>query len=376
MPSQFLIINKPKGITSHDVVARLRKITGVQKIGHSGTLDPLAEGVLILAIERESTKALHDMIGLDKTYEAVVMLGAKSTTYDAKGSITPLETGEFHPPSRAHIQESVSTFLGNIKQIPPAFSAKKIHGQKLYELARKGIEISAKPSAVSVYEIAIQHYAYPRLSLRIHCSSGTYIRSLAHDLGMTLGVFGYIEELKRTAIGPVSIARAVSLESIHAQNAASFFVSYQQLGLSDYQKPRTRAVAFGTFDYLHKGHLNYFLQAKEYGDDLYVVVGRDETVKRVKHETAAHSEAERLAHVQALPLVHQALLGNLDDPYRVIRDINPHVICLGYDQQSFTNNLAPALSRLKLHPKIVRLAPYRPEIYKSTLYKQKNAIRA
>jgi len=369
MPSQFLIINKPKGITSHDVVARLRKLTGVQKIGHSGTLDPLAEGVLILAVERESTKALHGMIGLDKTYEAVVRLGAKSTTYDAEGSITPLEGEESYHPALSAIQENVNEFLGNIKQIPPAFSAKKIYGQKLYELARKGIEVSAKPSAVSVYELAIQNYAYPRLWLRIHCSSGTYIRSIAHDLGMLLNVGGYIEELKRTAIGPISITRSALLEDITSQNSASLLVSFEQLGLAEYEKPRTRAMAFGTFDYLHRGHLNYFQQAKEYADELYVVVARDETVKRVKNETPSHSEDERLRKVQALPIVHKALLGNLDDPYLVIRDINPQVICLGYDQRSFTDGLAPALTRLKLHPKIVRLSPYHPERYKSTLYK-------
>jgi tRNA pseudouridine55 synthase len=216
----FILINKPTGITSHDVVDKLREITRIKRIGHAGTLDPFATGLLILGIGREFTKKLSIFQKKDKEYIATLRLGAESDTFDKEGKIVEKKIEKI--PERKEIEEVLESFLGEIEQIPPAFSAKKIKGKKLYELARKGIKVKAKPQKVKIYEISILEYKFPYLKIKVNCSSGTYIRSLANDIGKKLGCGAYVEELMRTKIGEFSVKEAVELSKLNSQNWKNF----------------------------------------------------------------------------------------------------------------------------------------------------------
>jgi tRNA pseudouridine55 synthase len=231
MEGGFILINKPAGITSHDVVDKLREITGVKKIGHSGTLDPFATGLLILGIGREFTKKLSVFQKKDKEYIATLRLGAESDTFDIEGKIVEKKVEKI--PERKEIEEVLKNFLGEIEQIPPSFSAKKIKGKKLYELARKGIKIKAKPQKVKIYEISILEYKFPHLKIKVNCSSGTYIRSLANDIGKKLGCGAYVEELMRTKIGEFSIENAVELSKLTPKNWKSFLINLKSEQIRD-----------------------------------------------------------------------------------------------------------------------------------------------
>lgn len=223
MKGYFLLVKKPKGMTSHDVVDYLRKITKIKKIGHAGTLDPLAEGLLILGIKREATKRLKDFQKLDKEYWVKIRLGARSDTFDAEGKIEERKVEKI--PSREEVEKVVKSFLGKIKQIPPPFCAKKIKGKKAYELARKGIKVELKPIDVEIFKIEILNYEFPFLELKVHCSCGTFVRSLANDIGEKLGTGGIVEELKRTKIGKYSLKDAVSLSQLTFENWKNFAIS-------------------------------------------------------------------------------------------------------------------------------------------------------
>jgi tRNA pseudouridine55 synthase len=214
--SGFLLIDKPEGITSHDVVDRLRGITGIKKIGHAGTLDPFATGLLILAIGRESTKKIGDFVKKDKQYIADIQLGAKTDTYDKNGKLTYVKFDKELNENK--IKKVLFEFVGEIEQIPPMYSAKKVKGVKLYEMAREGIEITRKPVKIKIYDIDLLNYESQTLRIDIKCGSGTYIRSLANDIGEKLGCGGYLKALRRTAIGEFTIKRAVSLDSLGADN--------------------------------------------------------------------------------------------------------------------------------------------------------------
>jgi tRNA pseudouridine55 synthase len=218
----FILINKPSGITSHDVVLKLRKITKIKKIGHAGTLDPLAKGLLILAIGREFTKKLSLFQKKDKEYLATIKLGGESDTFDREGKI--IFKKKVKIPSEEEIKKVLESFLGEIEQIPPIFSAKKIKGKKLYQLARRGIKVSPKPQRVKIYQIKLLDYKFPLLKIKISCSAGTYIRSLGADLGKKLGCGGYLESLVRTKIGELSLRRAVSLAKINSSNWRNFLI--------------------------------------------------------------------------------------------------------------------------------------------------------
>jgi tRNA pseudouridine55 synthase len=219
----FILINKPAGITSHDVVDKLREITKIKKIGHAGTLDPFATGLLILGIGREFTKKLSIFQKKDKEYIATLRLGAESDTFDKEGKIVEKKVEKI--PERKEIEEVLKNFLGEIEQIPPAFSAKKIKGKKLYELARRGIKVKPKPQKVKIYEISILEYGFPYLKIKVKCSSGTYIRSLANDIGKKLGCGAYVEELIRTKIGEFSVEKAIELSKLTPQNWKNFLIN-------------------------------------------------------------------------------------------------------------------------------------------------------
>ncbi|MGB9598655.1 MAG: tRNA pseudouridine(55) synthase TruB, partial [Minisyncoccales bacterium] len=203
MEGGFLLVNKPSGLSSHDLVDRLRKITGIKKIGHGGTLDPFAQGLLILGISREFTKRLSFFQKKDKQYIATLKLGFESDTFDREGKIVKKEVKEI--PKIEKIKEVLKSFLGEIEQIPPPFSAKKIKGKKLYQFARKGIFLKRKASKIKIYQISILNYRFPFLKIKVKCSAGTYIRSLAFDLGKKLKCGALLEELIRTKIGSFSI---------------------------------------------------------------------------------------------------------------------------------------------------------------------------
>ncbi len=205
----ILLVYKPSGPTSHDMVALVRRKTGIQRVGHAGTLDPFAEGLLILLIGRETTKRQTEFLTMDKTYETVIHFGAKSTTDDLAGTITTMSCEK--KPSPDDIEKALQSFLGEIEQLPPNFSAKKIKGRKAYELARKGLIPDLKPKKVTILAIDLLDYSWPLLTIRVSVSSGTYIRALARDLGKKLECGAYCEKLIRTSIGPYLLRDAISL---------------------------------------------------------------------------------------------------------------------------------------------------------------------
>jgi len=219
----FLLIDKPKGITSHDVVDYLREKIGLKKIGHAGTLDPIATGLLIVGVGREATRQLSFFLKMDKEYIGEIKLGGISDTYDREGKIKKKKIIEI--PSRERVEKIVRGFVGKIKQTPPIFSAKKFKGKKLYTLARKGEKIKPAQVLVEIYNISILDYNWPSLRIKVKCSSGTYIRSLAHDIGKKLGTGGYLEKLCRTKIGRFKLENAKKLNEITSRNWQKFLFS-------------------------------------------------------------------------------------------------------------------------------------------------------
>lgn len=207
----FLLIDKQVGWTSHDVVGYLRKITRIKKIGHAGTLDPFATGLLLVGIGREATKRIDEFKDMQKVYEAVVHLGAVSDTFDSTGIITLKNTS---PVDFEEVKNVCNSFLGEQNQIAPMYSAKKVNGEKLYDLARKGIEIERKPHRITIYDLQILDFQYPLLKIQVTCSPGTYIRTLAHDIGQKLGVGAYCEELRRTKIGVFDVKGAIDVKEL------------------------------------------------------------------------------------------------------------------------------------------------------------------
>ncbi len=205
------IINvyKEKGWTSHDVVAKLRHIVGQKKIGHTGTLDPDAEGVLPVCLGK-ATKVCDLLADRDKTYQAV-LLGQATDTQDASGTVT--ESREVTS-SVKEIYEAVQSFKGDYDQVPPMYSALKVDGKKLYELAREGKTVERKARRVQIKEIKIHEIVLPRVSMTVHCSKGTYIRTLCHDIGEKLGCGGCMEELLRIQAGPFYIEDSLKLNEI------------------------------------------------------------------------------------------------------------------------------------------------------------------
>lgn len=213
--NNILLIDKPSGWTSHDVVAYLRRKLGVRKVGHAGTLDPFATGLLIVGVGRDATKKLAEFLKMDKSYEATVRLGARSDTDDRTGKIEERKIDR--APSHDDVRRALDRFIGTIEQIPPAYSAKKIAGKKMYELARRGLSVERKPATVTIHSIELLDYQWPIAKIRTTVSSGTYIRALARDLGEALGAGAYLEELRRTSIGPHDLTSAVTPDKVGGQ---------------------------------------------------------------------------------------------------------------------------------------------------------------
>lgn len=210
----FLLIRKPKGPTSHDVVVIVRRRLHENDIGHLGTLDPAAAGLLVLAVGAKALKVIELFGGLRKEYIACIRFGAVSSTYDSEGEIqATLPRPGWTPPETSAVERLIATrFQGVIEQTPPAYSAVKIAGVRAYRRARQGIAVTPAPRRVEVQQCVIEEYAYPLLTLRISCSAGTYIRSLANDLGQVLRCGGYLEDLHRTRMADWSIDAAVAPE--------------------------------------------------------------------------------------------------------------------------------------------------------------------
>ncbi|MDD2758308.1 MAG: tRNA pseudouridine(55) synthase TruB [Patescibacteria group bacterium] len=217
LPDSFLLIDKPANWTSFDVVSVVRKRARAEqgikniRVGHAGTLDPFATGLLIVGVGREATKRLDEFKALPKTYVATIRLGETSDTDDGTGQISNFQfpiSNQFSIPDESMIKKTLKNFTGEQTQIPPMYSAKKIDGQRLYKLARAGQTVERQPQKINIYEIKFLDYAWPDLKIEVTCSAGTYIRTLARDIGESLGTGAYCVALRRTKIGEYKVEEA------------------------------------------------------------------------------------------------------------------------------------------------------------------------
>lgn len=206
-----LLVDKKAGLTSHDVVDQFRRRAKVKKAGHTGTLDPLATGLLVLCVGK-ATRLQAYLMGMEKTYEGTIQFGWATDSYDAAG--TPVGDAVEQDVSAIDLEPHVARLRGEIEQMPPAFSAKKIDGVRAYELARKGEEVKLQPKRVTVYEFTIVEVDGSRVRFLVRSSAGTYMRSLAHDLGQAIGVPAHLSNLRRTAIGNFKIDQAISFDAM------------------------------------------------------------------------------------------------------------------------------------------------------------------
>ncbi|HEX2089210.1 MAG TPA: tRNA pseudouridine(55) synthase TruB [Actinomycetota bacterium] len=204
--SGLLLIDKPSGITSHDAVDRVRRVLGVRKVGHAGTLDPSATGLLLIGVGR-ATRLLRFLGDLPKTYEGTGVLGVETTTLDAEGEVVRESSVEV---TESALREALAGFIGRLEQVPPAYSAVKVGGEKLYRAARAGRTVEAAPRSVEVFAFDLAGFISPRFEFAVRCSSGTYVRSLVADVGARLRCGAHLASLRRTAIGPFSVEEAVS----------------------------------------------------------------------------------------------------------------------------------------------------------------------
>jgi tRNA pseudouridine55 synthase len=207
----LLLVDKKAGITSHDAVEKFRRRSKIKKVGHTGTLDPLATGLLVLCVGK-ATRLQAYLMGMEKTYEGVIQFGWATDSYDAAG--TP--AGETTEASVEHVDflPHVSKFIGELEQMPPQFSAKKVQGVRAYELARRGEVAALTPKKVTVYEFEIVSVLGSTARFRVRSSAGTYVRSLAHDLGAAIGIPAHLKELRRTAIGNFRVNDAIAFETL------------------------------------------------------------------------------------------------------------------------------------------------------------------
>jgi tRNA pseudouridine55 synthase len=223
--SGVLVVDKPVGMTSHDVVQAIRTGTGLRRAGHTGTLDPRASGVLVILVG-PAVRLSEFVSASDKRYQAIIRLGSTTDTFDADGKIT-------QSPSPVNVTEEqfekvLNTFIGEIEQTPPPYSAVKVQGRKAYELAREGEEVELAPRKITVHHLEILEWAPPEVVIDVHCSSGTYVRSLANDLGNALGCGAYLVGLRRTKSGRFSLREATPLrklqEAFHAGNWYQYLI--------------------------------------------------------------------------------------------------------------------------------------------------------
>ena len=209
--SGVLVVDKPVGMTSHDVVQSVRRGTGIRRAGHTGTLDPRASGVLVVLIG-PAVRLSEYVSASDKRYQATIRIGSTTDTYDAEGRIT--SQNQFEDISEEQFDEILQQFVGEIKQVPPPYSAVKVKGRKAYEMARKGEEVELQPRTINVYSLEVLEWALPEAVIDVYCSSGTYVRSLTNDLGNALGTGAFLVGLRRTKSGRFTLRDAVPLRRL------------------------------------------------------------------------------------------------------------------------------------------------------------------
>lgn len=212
MDAGIIVMDKPADFTSFDVVAKLRGILHIKKIGHTGTLDPMATGVLVVCVGR-ATKLVSKLTAEEKIYEAGVLFGEKYDTGDITGKLIKNDSVVI---TEDDFRTACQQFVGDIDQIPPMYSAKKVNGKKLYEYAREGIEVEREPERIHIHSIELLGFDFPHAQIRVHCSKGTYIRTLIEDIAEAAGTVGTMESLRRTKNGDFSIEDAVTFEQLEA----------------------------------------------------------------------------------------------------------------------------------------------------------------
>ena len=221
--SGVLVVDKPVGLTSHDVVQIIRRGTGIRRAGHTGTLDPRASGVLVVLVG-PAVRLSEFVSASDKRYQATIRLGSRSDTYDSEGMITesemPVEVTE------EQFNEMIEGYVGEIEQVPPPYSAVKVQGKKAYERARQGEEVELEPRMINVYSLEVLEWAPPEVVIDVYCSSGTYVRSLANDIGEELGIGAHLVGLRRTKSGRFTLRDAVSLRRLRESFEAGTWAQY------------------------------------------------------------------------------------------------------------------------------------------------------
>ena len=240
----IVIVDKPQGWTSQDVTARLRRVFGTRRIGHGGTLDPMATGVLPVFVGR-ATRAVEFFEHAEKTYETVLRLGITTDTEDMTGTVLTEEKVSF---TEEQLQETLAAFRGEILQVPPMYSALKVNGQKLCDLARKGKTVARQPRPITIHELTLVERGENTLRLRVRCSKGTYIRTLCKDIGEKLGCGGCMESLRRVAAGEYTVDEAVPLQTLldteepekYLRDVDTMFRNYPAVTLTANQETRCR----------------------------------------------------------------------------------------------------------------------------------------
>jgi tRNA pseudouridine55 synthase len=219
MTDGILIVNKPMGITSHDVVKKVRARFRMRRVGHAGTLDPLATGVLIMLLGK-ATKSFNKFVGMDKAYRATLILGTATDSADVQGKV--IQQIPYEGVTRGQVEEVFKKFSGHIDQVPPMVSAVKVKGKKLYQLARKGIEVAREARQVRIDCLKLEAFDPPHVKFYLECSKGTYVRQLAEDIGKLLGCGACISQIERTRVGSFRVEEAVSIEDIHESHVRAW----------------------------------------------------------------------------------------------------------------------------------------------------------
>ncbi|WKZ37690.1 MAG: tRNA pseudouridine(55) synthase TruB [Anaerolineales bacterium] len=221
--SGALVVDKPVGMTSHDVVQAIRNGTGLRRAGHTGTLDPRASGVLVILVG-PAVRLSEYVSASDKRYQAIIRLGGSTDTFDGEGKFTPSKDPVNI--TETEFEEALKTFVGEIEQTPPPYSAVKVQGRKAYEMARKGEEVDLEPRKITVHHLEVLEWTPPEVVIDVHCSSGTYVRSLANDLGVKLGCGAYLVGLRRTKSGRFSLRDSVPLRKLQEAFTAGNWYQY------------------------------------------------------------------------------------------------------------------------------------------------------
>jgi tRNA pseudouridine55 synthase len=211
LDSGLVVVDKPGGMTSHDVVARIRRVAGTRKVGHAGTLDPMATGVLVLGVNR-ATRLLGHLSLADKRYDATIRLGVTTTTEDAEGEV--VETRPTDGLTEDAVRSALATFLGEIEQVPSAVSAVKVDGKRAYARVRAGEDVDLPARRVTIHSLEVTAVDLPTVEVAVHCSTGTFVRAIARDLGAALGVGGHLTALRRTTVGPFGLDDARTLDAL------------------------------------------------------------------------------------------------------------------------------------------------------------------